>query len=53
MVNDRDLYAAQVEYECGNLDKAYEYFEKAKRKSAGRCFRKCDKKYKEFYSNYK
>lgn len=50
---DRELYAAQVEYECGDLAKSYEYFDIAKKKSSGRCFRKCDKKYKEFYSNYK
>ena len=50
---DRELYAAQVEYECGDLEKSYEYFDIAKKKSSGRCFRKCDKKYKEFYSNYK
>lgn len=50
---DRELYAAQVEYECGDLAKAYEYLDIAKKKSTGRCFRKCDKKYKEFYLNYK
>lgn len=50
---EREMYAGQVEYECGNLEKSYEYFEIAKNKSSGRCFRRCDKKYKDFYLNYK
>ena len=50
---ERELYAGQVEYECGNFEKSYEYFEIAKKKSSGRCFRRCDRKYKEFYLNYK
>jgi len=37
---------------CENFDKSFEYFDVAKKKSSGRCFRKCDKKYKEFYLNY-
>lgn len=49
---ERELWAGQVEYECGNMGKAYEYFDIAKKKSSGRCFRKCDIKYKEFYTNY-
>lgn len=49
---ERELWAGQVEYECGNFGKAYEYFDIAKKKSSGRCFRKCDKKYKDFYMNY-
>ena len=49
---EREMYAGQVEYECGNFAKSYEYFDIAKKKSSGRCFRKCDKKYKDFYSDY-
>lgn len=49
---EREWYAALAEYECGNFKKAYEYFDIAKKKSGGRCFRKGDKKYQEFYSNY-
>ena len=50
---ERELYAGQVEYECENFEKSYEYFDIAKKKSSGRCFRRCDKKYKEFYLSYK
>lgn len=50
---EREMYAGQVEYECGNLERSYEYFDIAKKKSSGRCFRRCDKKYREFYINYK
>ena len=46
---ERELFAAQVEYELGNYEKSYEYFDIAKKKSSGRCFRKCEKEYKEFY----
>ncbi len=49
---ERELWAGQVEYESGNLKKAYEYFDIAKKKSSGRCFRKCDIKYKEFYTGF-
>ena len=49
---ERELFAAQVEYEVGNHEKSYEYFDIAKKKSSGRCFRKCDRKYKDFYLNY-
>ncbi len=49
---ERELWAGQVEYECGNLQKAYEYFDIAKKKSSGRCFRKCDIKYNEFYMGF-
>lgn len=50
---EREMYAGQVEYECGNFEKSYEYFDIAKKKSSGRCFRRCEPKYKEFYLNYK
>ena len=43
-IGDRELWAGQVEYECENFDKAYEYFAIANKKSMGRCFRKCEKK---------
>lgn len=43
---------AELERNNGNFAKSYEYFDIAKKKSSGRCFRKCDKKYKEFYSDY-
>lgn len=50
---ERELFAAKVEFECGNYEKSYEYFDIAKKKSSGRCFRKCAEKYKDFYMNYK
>lgn len=50
---ERELWAGQVEYECENFEKSYEYFDIAKKKSSGRCFRACDIKYKDFYLNYK
>lgn len=50
---ERELYAGEVEFECGNFEKSYEYFDIAKKKSSGRCFRRCDRKYKDFYLNYK
>ena len=50
---EREWCAGKAEYECGNMEKAYEYFNVAKKKSTGRYFRNGDRKYKDFYLNYK
>lgn len=44
---ERENRKGEVAFECGDLDKAYEYFDAAFKKSGIRAVR--EKKYKEFY----
>lgn len=46
---EREMYAGRVAYELGDKSKAKEYFTIANTKSDGRCFKRDDKKYLEFY----
>lgn len=48
---ERENRKGEVAFECGDLDKAYEYFDAAFKKSGIRAVR--EKKYKEFYLNRK
>lgn len=50
---EREMWAGRVFYELGKKEEAYQYFEKADKKSRGRCFWPSDKEYRNFYLKLK
>lgn len=47
------FFLGTLYFEMGNLDRAFHFFNDANKKSRGRCFQEEDKKYKDFFKNYR